>query len=154
MKKVAVLTCLLTMIAGTALAGTFPLGLRAGYTSEDGLKQMHVGAHTTVGELFPNVELNPSLEFGFGDDTTIITANGDLVYRFTELDTVTWSPYGGGSLSLNYFDWQHGSDTHLGLSALLGTRYALGTGHHLLGEIRIGILDTPDLKLTVGYSFF
>ena len=143
----------LTAICGTAL-GT-PIGVRVGYTDWDNVSQMHFGAHAKTGELFPNVDFTPGLEMGFGDDITIMTFNGDLAYKFTELMEAPWGLYAGGSLSLNYLNPRHlESDIHLGLSGLLGFTRLLSGGDELMLEARFGILDSPDFKITFGYTFF
>ena len=133
----------------------FPVGVRVGYTSWDDFGQVHFGAHAKLGDLFPNVQFMPVLEMGFGDDLTLVALAGDLTYRFTELFTYPWELYGGGSLALNHIqpgdldaDWQ------LGLSGLVGINKALGNGDELMLEARVGLLDSPDFKLTLGYTFF
>ncbi len=146
---------LLSLTASSCLALGMPIGPRVGYTHWDGINQMHFGAHAKLGELFPNVEMTPSLEMGFNNGYTIITLNGDLAYQFTELTTTNYGLYGGGSLSLNYLDHDLvEGDVDLGLSALLGATRKMGNGDEVLGEIRVGILDSPDFKLTFGYTFF
>jgi len=130
-------------------------GIRAGYTSWDSINQFHVGAHYYVGELWPNVEFTPNIEVGFGDSVTIVTANGDLAYNFTEFFSFPWSLYGGGSLSFNYVkpDWGD-SNTDIGFSGLVGTTYTFANDHRGMAEIRFGIIDSPGFKLTFGYTLF
>lgn len=155
---------LLCTAAGSAWAQTapatggdrpLPLGLRAGYTHWESISQLHLGAHAKLGDIFPNVQLTPGLEWGFGDDFTLVTLNGDLSYRFTELVSFPWELYGGGCLGLNYtkpadFD----SDFQLGLSGLVGLAKKLAGGDEIMVETRFGLLDSPGFKLTLGYTFF
>jgi len=146
---------LLILAAAPALAGSLPIGPRIGYTHWDGINQMHFGGHVKLGELFPNVELTPGLEMGFSSGYTVITVNGDLAYKFTELTSGGWGMYGGGSLSLNYLDHDLlEGNLDLGLSALIGATRMMSNGDEVLGEIRLGILDSPGFKLTFGYTFF
>jgi len=156
MKRTVFLLLIVSLLAAAgARAERPPLGFRMGYTSWEGLHQFHFGGHAKLGDVFPNVALTPNLEMGFGDHATVITANGDLAYRVTELTEATWGPYLGGCLSFIYADYSGaGSDTDLGLSALVGTTYALDNGNEVFGELRLGIMDSPGLKLTVGYTFF
>lgn len=133
----------------------FPVGLRAGYTSWEGYSQVHFGVHAKLGDLFPNVQLVPSLEAGFGDGLTLISANGDLTYRFTELVAFPWELYGGGCLALQYIEQDNiDSDFQLGISGLIGLSKALNSGNEVMVETRFGILDSPGFKLTFGYTFF
>ncbi len=139
----------------SALGVHHPLGIRAGYTSWGSINQFHFGIHTDWGELAPNLALVPGVEIGLGDGFTVATFNGDLLYRSTELVSRPWEMYGGGSLSFNIVDGrQGGTSTDLGLSGLLGLTRALTNGHTALVEIRLGFIDSPDFKLTCGYSLF
>lgn len=154
-RTVTIISILFILAAAPAQALDIPLGPRVGYTHWDGINQMHFGGHAKLGELFPNVELNPGIEMGFGAGFTIITINGDLVYKFTELTTSPYGLYGGGSLSLNYLDHDLlDGNMDLGLSALIGSTHEMSNGDEILGEIRLGILDSPGFKLTFGYTFF
>ena len=141
------------LLAGSAAAGT-PIGLRAGVTEWDNVSQIHFGLDASLGEVLPNVEFTPNLELGKGDDMTILSVNGDLAYQFTELVTSPWGLYGGGALSLHYLDYPNRSDTDLGLNLLVGGTKVFSNGHRGRLEVRFGILDSPDFKLTFGYSLF
>jgi len=130
-------------------------GVRTGYTGWNGINQIHFGAHLKVGELFPNVQFTPNIEAGFGDGATIITLNGDLAYSFTEFVERPWHLYGGGSLSFNYVKPDDiDSETDLGFSVLIGLERTFANEHQGLIEIRIGVMDSPDFKLTFGYTLF
>lgn len=146
---------LLMLAAAPALSLDLPVGPRIGYTHWDGINQLHFGGHVKLGELFPNVELSPGLEMGFSNGYTVIVVNGDLAYQFTELTSAPWGLYGGGSLSLNYLDHDLlEGNLDLGLSALVGVTRQLNNGNEVLGEIRLGVLDSPEFKVTFGYTFF
>lgn len=156
MKRILLIApILLLILPSLAAAGSTPLGVRAGYTSWDGIDQIHVGGHAKLGDLFQNVAFTPGLEVGFGDGATVLTVNGDIYYRATELLAKPWGLYGGGALSFNWVDYDAvGSDTDLGLSLLVGVTRELNNENELLAEVRFGILDSPDFKLTFGYTFF
>ena len=154
MKRLLLVPVLLLIAAPALAEGTPPIGLRLGYTDWEGISQTHVGAHAKLGDIAPNFALTPGFELGFGDDVTVLTLNGDVVYRATEAVARPWGLYGGGSLSLNYVDTDFASDTDLGLSALAGVTYDLDRGDEVMVELRLGVLDSPGLKLTFGYTFF
>ena len=154
-RNATLISLLFILTAAPALALEFPLGPRVGYTHWDGINQMHFGIHAKLGELLPNVALTPNIELGFGAGYTIITLNGDLAYQFTELTSAPWGSYAGGSLSFNYLDHDLlEGNVDLGFSAIIGGTRMMSNGHEMLGEIRLGILDSPDFKLTFGYTFF
>lgn len=160
MRRFLLVLLTVALVAGAALppaaSGAFPpVGLRAGFTSWEEYSQFHFGAHMKAGDLFPNVQLVPSLEMGFGDGLTLVTLNGDFSYRFTELVSYPWALYAGGSLSLNYINPDDlESDLHLGLSALAGLGKSFANGDEIMVELRFGILDSPGFKATLGYTFF
>ena len=132
-----------------------PFGIRAGYTNWKSYSQIHAGAHVYIGELWPNIEFTPNFELGFGDDVFITTLNGDLTYLFSEFVRYPWGLYGGGSLSFNLVTPKiGGTETDLGFSVLLGTRYTFHNDHIGMFELRAGIIDSPGIKLTFGYTLF
>jgi hypothetical protein len=141
--------------AQTRSTSNTPFGIRAGYTNWESISQFHAGAHVYLGELWPNVEFTPNVEFGFGDDVFIMTLNADIAYLFTEFVSFPWGLYGGGSLSFNLVNPEGGdSSTDLGLSGLVGTTYTFANDHKGMAEIRFGIMDSPGFKLTFGYTLF
>ena len=146
MKKLFLLTTVLCLAATGASAGD--IGLRAGLTS--GPDQFHIGAHTDLGTVLPPLRLVPNVEIGFGDNLTLVSLNGDFIYDFAG------SPFGaGGEIAMQFWNFDGGgSDTELGLSALGNYRLGLSNGKTLLLEIKIGLMDAPDFKATVGYTFF
>lgn len=154
MKKLIPIVVLLALATANAATAETPLGVRAGITDWGQITQFHFGLDLRLGEMFPNVEFTPNVELGMGDNANIFSINGDLAYQFTELVTSPWGLYGGGALSLHYLDFSNHTDTDLGLNGLIGVTKVLTNGHLALFEVRLGILDSPDLKLTFGYSLF
>lgn len=154
---------LLGTTAGTAqtadpyggIRSDIAFGVRAGYTHWSTFDQLHFGAHLKLGEILPNVRVVPNIEAGLGDQATIIIANGDVVYDFTEFFIQPWNVYGGPSLSLNSVNPDGpGSYIDLGLGAVLGVERTLDNGHQALVEMRFGLIDSPDFKLTFGYTLY
>lgn len=154
-RSLLVVTALcLTLVPALTLAGDMPLGLRAGYTSWENLGQIHMGGHAKIAEIFPNWDLIPNVELGLGDNVTLVTLNGDLVYNFTELLDKPWGFYAGGELGLNIADTERNTNTDLGISGLAGFSYDRYNGNQVIMEMKFGILDSPGFKLTFGYTFF
>ena len=155
MKTLAATVLTIALLASlSAAAADVPIGARAGLTDWDNITQVHFGLDARLGEILPNVEFTPNLELGLGDDATIFTINGDVTYQFTELVTSPWGLYGGGAISLHHLSIHSHEDTDLGLNLLLGGTKVLTNGHLALAEVRVGILDSADFKLTFGYSLF
>jgi hypothetical protein len=129
-------------------------GLRGGFTFDP--DQIHVGAHATFGEFFTNGFFVPNVEIGFGNDATLIAINPELVYRFSSQSE--WGFYAGGGLGINIYNWDDdghgdGSNTDLGVNILGGARRGLSSGNDLFLELKLGLIDSPDAKITIGVTF-
>lgn len=147
MKKIVLLTMAFCLILSSAALASPQLGLRAGVTVNP--DQFHFGAHLDLGQVLPPLRLVPNAEFGFGNNMTFIALNGDLLYDFQD---TPWSV--GGELGLNFVDEDFGpSHSDLGLSALGNYRLRLDSGKTLLLEAKLGLVDSPDFKFTIGWSF-
>lgn len=154
MKTRSPLIVLFVLLIAAPVWARTPIGLRAGITDWNNVNQFHIGLDAGMGEVLPNVEFTPNFELGLGDDATILSVNGDLAYQFTELVTSPWGLYGGGALSLHMMDFDNHSDTDLGLNLLVGGTKMFTNGHRGRAEMRFGVLDSPDFKLTFGISLF
>ena len=137
MQKAIIALAIMTLAAATAVAGGVAFGPRVGYTSSGSLDQVHLGGHAEVGRLGTNLVIVPSLEV---DD-------------FTELAVGPWGLYAGGGPVVTRYDGNGADSTDFALSAVVGGTYDIRSDRHLFGEIRLGIEDAPDLKLTLGLTF-
>ena len=130
-------------------------GLRGGYTDWKEVSQFHFGVHYLAGELMPNVEFTPNIEVGIGDGATVVAVQADLAYQFTEFVQRPWGLYGGGCLAFNYVDHDlGGSSTDIGLSLLAGGKYNFASGRQGMLELRVGVMDSPSFKVTIGTTIF
>jgi len=144
------------MIAGTAQAKT-AWGLRGGITSNP--DQVHVGAHVIAGELFNDGWFIPNVEVGFGDHLTLVALNPELVYKFVKRGTSDWGFYVGGGLGVNFESWDTGvtgkdSNTEIGLNFLGGMSRRLSSGNEFFLELKLGAQNSPDTKVTAGFTFY
>jgi hypothetical protein len=137
-------------------AGTdIDFGVRAGYTNWDDIDQAHFGVQLNMGEVLPNVMFRPNFEISLGDAANIYIFNADVAYSFTEFVASPWNLYGGGAFSINWVKRDGiGTDSSIGLNAMLGLEYELNNGHEALVEMRFGLKESPDFKLTFGYTLF
>jgi hypothetical protein len=147
------------LLAPVASANT-GWGIRGGLTFDP--DQVHVGAHLYAGELFDSGYFVPNIEIGFGDHATVIAINPELVYRFDHRTRSHWGFYAGGGLGINVYNWDndndnhdhgHGSHTDLGLNILGGMTRVLSSGNELFLELKLGLADSPEAKVTVGLTF-
>ena len=122
-------------------------GVRAGLSVDP--DQFYFGGHIETSPLIDRLHFRPNLEVGFGDDLTLIAANMEFVYKFPLRSG--WRIYTGGGPALNIFmqDDADDSDTEAGLNLLVGFEQARG----LFFEFKLGVVDSPDFKFGVGWTF-
>lgn len=122
-------------------------GLRGGLTVDP--DQFYFGGHLETSPLVDRLYFRPNVEVGFGDDLTLIGANMEFVYKFPNRSG--WGLYAGGGPALNVYmpDGADDSDTEAGLNLLVGVENARG----LFFEVKFGVIDSPDIKFGVGWTF-
>ena len=134
-------------------AGFRGFGPRVGFSlSPD---QIHIGGHIDFGDLTDNLMMLPNLEIGFGDHVTTVAPTFELDYRFRS-DWGVWTPYLGGGVGPVFYSADHGSS-----SSKLGLYFQGGIGKgssgsesgHFFIEAKLGLVDAPDFKATVGWTF-
>jgi hypothetical protein len=135
--------------AGLAYQGW---GLRGGLSFDP--DQIVIGGHLDLGEFSPHWHFVPNIDLGIGDDVTLISISPDVTYDFPVKDV--GSLYTGGILAFEWWNWDdHGrrqddhSDSEIGLHGLIG----LSLETPVFFELNIGLVDAPDVKLIVGYTF-
>lgn len=160
MKRLLFVAVAALLAAALPAAAQPVFGARAGFTADP--DQIHFGLHCKVLEMSPGFFFLPNIEVGLGDDATLYALNGELVYSFAEPEWRRWRPYAGGGLGINIIEYDvddappgfDDSRTDVGLNALVGVSKILNIGHEFFAELKLGIEDSPDFKLTLGLSFF
>jgi hypothetical protein len=127
-------------------------GLRAGLSIDP--DQFYFGAHAESGPVAGELRFRPNFEAGFGDNRTVAAFNAELVYPF-ELSNGTRLYAGGGPalivLSRDRMNPPGGDDTSLepGFNFLIGVRFPGRT----FAELKLGAIDSPEVKLGFGVEF-
>ena len=151
-----------TMATSTALGhelGVRSYGLRGGINMNP--DQFNFGAHIDAGSLASRVRFQPSFELGLGNGVTLASANFDAHYLFTAR---RFRPYAGGGLGINFIDVTSGIGRGGGLNIEPVLNLVAGAEwgaprpgsrafRRYLLEVRVGMGDTPELKLVAGFSF-
>ena len=139
--RVAIISLFLVGIgASPALAA---IGLHAGMSLQP--DDFIAGIHLKTKPLAENLSLVPSGEVGFGD-VTMIAGNADLHYTFQTKSKL--APYAGGGVTLNWFDFDGGSETDFGGSVLGGIQLS----PKFYFETKVGLGDVPDWKFVLGWT--
>jgi hypothetical protein len=158
---------LIAALMGVALAPTFALGDTytdvgfRGWGPRVGLSlspdQIHFGGHLDFGQFAKHVRFQPNVELGFGDNVDLFTVNAEAAYRFSEQWDV-WSPYLGGGVGANIKRYSNANDketeTDLGVNLLGGIEKGLSSGDRFFVEGKFSLNDAPDVKVTVGWTFY
>lgn len=140
-----------TLVAGVLCAAPAQAqqgpGVRGGLSVDP--DQVYVGAHYVTAPLVDRLRFQPNLEVGLGDDVKVIALNFEFAYYFP--GGGEWQPYVGGGPAINIIDsdFRDDTDTEGGFNILLGLRHRRG----LFFELKVGAIDSPDLKFGVGYTF-
>lgn len=143
-KTLFALAIMLSFAAGSAMAQV-DFGLRGGATINP--EQFHFGAHLITNPFFENLTFRPNLEIGVSKFVVVAT-NLEFAYEF-HLDKKPFWIYAGLGPSVIVAADGNSANAGGGFNILLGLEHRNG----FMGEMKVGALDSPDLKFTIGYSF-
>ena len=120
--------------------------------------QVHFGAHLDFGNFSQHVRFQPNVELGLSDNLSLLALNAEAAYRFSS-HWDAWTPYLGGGLGLNVRNWDNDgrgddSDSDVGVNALGGIDKGLSNGDRFFIELKVSLNDVPDLKATIGWTFY
>ena len=128
-------------------------GLRVGLSIDP--DQVYLGGHLETGPVVEKLRFRPNLEVGLGNDITLIGLNIEFVY-WIPLESREWKTYVGGGPAINVFLIDtgppgSGSDSKVepGFNILMALAHRDG----FFTELKLGALDSPDLKFGIGYSW-
>jgi hypothetical protein len=141
-----VLVSSMCIASASAMAQT-GFGLRAGVSGDP--NQFHFGVHFSSDPLISDLIFRPNLEIGVGSKVTTIATNFEFAYRIP-IRKSDVSLYVGAGPALNVF-LLHSDNSYTGggFNVLFGLEHKDG----LFGELKLGALDSPDVKFTVGFTF-
>ncbi len=126
-------------------------GVRMGVSIDP--DQIYFGGHFEAGPVMESLWVRPNLEVGIGNDITSISLNFELAY-WIPLESKTWKTYIGAGPALNVYIVDTGtggrdSNVEPGFNILM----ALAHNGGLFTELKLGALDSPDLKFGIGFSW-
>jgi hypothetical protein len=159
LKRLLLVGALGAALAAPAQAQTVVggIGPRVGFSVDP--DQLVLGGQAIIGEIAPKLTFDPSLEFGFGDNVTVVAVNFDLHYHF-DVQGAAWRPYAGAGVGLDFQSVDNGafqngnsSDTAIGGSLILGAGVPTQSGNRFFSELKLGLGDIPTLKVLVGWNF-
>ncbi|MCH7804341.1 MAG: hypothetical protein IH937_09685 [Acidobacteria bacterium] len=138
-------------ITASSLCAQGGAGVRVGLSIDP--EQFYFGGHLDAGPIGENLWFRPNLEIGIGDDITLIGLNMEFTY-WIPLQSSLWNIYFGAGPAINFFVGNDGPGrSDKGVEA--GFNLLVGLAHYdgFFTELKVGALDSPDLKFGVGYSW-
>jgi len=154
-KSLVIVVLLLVLSAGSELAPAKEaktvkaFGLRTGYGT--GPDQFVIGPQTVLGRVLGFMHFAPSIDAGFGGDTTTVLFNADMrLLSFSPPGSAAGLYLGAGPAIALFDSRKFGGDTEVGLNALAGLTFPMGSKHEYNLEVRFGIGDMPDLRILFG----
>jgi hypothetical protein len=135
----------LAIVALPSIAAAQGVGVRAGASVDP--DQFYLGGHYETPALVEQLHFRPNVEVGFGDDITALGLNLEFVYKIP-IDG-PWSLYAGGGPALNVYSFNDNSETDGGLNFVFGAE----TSNGLMFEVKVGAIDSPELKFGVGFTW-
>ena len=144
------LTVALVLLATSTEGWAQGPGVRGGVSIDP--DQFYFGGHYETTALVDRLHFRPNLEVGIGDDVVTTAINFEFVYKFPSRSP--WLLYAGGGPAVNFYSFDNdghddSSETEGGFNLLIGAEQRSG----LFFELKIGAIDSPDLKFGVGWTF-
>lgn len=127
-------------------------GIRAGVSADP--EQFFFGGHFETRPLIDRLTFRPNVEIGIGDDLTLVALNIEFVYS-VPIRNHPWRVYFGGGPAANIYSRHDDGgndddgDVEGGFNLLVGLQHRQG----LFTEFKVGMIDSPSVKFTVGYAF-
>ena len=147
---------LLVPAAAHATSSFTTWGPHVGFSTDP--SQVVLGGQLEMGNVAPQIDFVPSVDFGFGDNITLVSLNGDFRYRIA-VSGSAWQPYAGAGVSVHFFSWDshwigHSSSETLGGGSLLfGADVPTKSGNRFFVEGKVALGDGPTFKATAGWNF-
>lgn len=156
MRRSAFLSLLLLLAVPSLTFAQPSVGARAGVSGNP--DQFFFGMHFETGEIADHLTARPNFELGLGDHSTLLALNIEFVYSMP-LKRQPWRLYFGGGPAANIYSYTtpvippgrsgDGSGVQPGFNVLGGIEHRRG----FFGELKVGAIDSPAVKFTVGYVF-
>jgi hypothetical protein len=152
--RVIMTLAVLVLLPAAASAGPFTYyGPHIGFGN--GPDQTVIGGQLQMNGVAPRLAFVPGLDYGFNDVSSVLTLNGDFHYQLS--NETAWQPYAGLGAEVNF--WQETdrrgrdeSSTSTGGHLILGAATRNRTGGRFFTELKLGLGDSPDMKLLLGWN--
>ncbi len=152
-RRVVRMATVVLLLGAASAEAQASYGIRAGVSGDP--DQFFFGGHVETRPLIERLTFRPNVEVGIGDNATLIALNVEFAYWLRTANR-PWSVYMGAGPAVNIFSFDddhpgHADDSDVGggFNIFVGIQHRQG----LFAELKVGTMDSPDVKLTVGYVF-
>ena len=152
-RRIIWMTSVAVLVASPVFAQAHA-GIRAGVSADP--DQFFFGGHIETNPIAEHLTFRPNAEIGVGDHLVLIALNIEFAYWVPMNQRRAWALYFGAGPAANIFSFKddrfgrdRDSDVGGGFNILVGGQHRDG----LFTELKVGAIDSPTLKLTVGYQF-
>jgi hypothetical protein len=112
--------------------------------------QFSVGGQYEFGPVAQRLWLQPNMDMGFGDGSTLFAFNFDVVFRRPLGKKTIWTAFAGGGPAINMYRINGSTQSEAGASVVGGVIHRSG----LFSEVRVGFLESPQVRVGAGYVFW
>ena len=142
----------------TVLMGAVPasaqthVGVRAGVSGSP--DQFVFGGHMDTPPLLEHLTFRPNLEIGIGDNRTLVALNFEFAY-WIPIPDKRWQVYfvAGPAANIISFDNDARRDSDTSVEGGFNIGVGIQHGGGLFAELKVGVIDSPDIKFMVGFVF-
>lgn len=149
--RVNIFLSLMVVLALAVPAAAQGPGVRGGLSVDP--DQVYFGGHYETSPLIDRLHFRPNLEVGVGDDLVTTAFNMEFIYKFpTRTD---WRLFAGGGPAVNFYSFDNDRGRGDGTETEGGFNFVFGAEHRggVFFEVKVGAVDSPDVKFGVGYTF-
>jgi hypothetical protein len=151
LRRLTTLTLVALCCAAPAAAQT-RIGIRAGASGDP--DQFVFGMHVDTSPLIEHLTFRPNVEVGVGDNLTLIGLNVEFAY-WVPIRNSRWQVYFPVGPAANIYSFDDGPGRRSDTSVEGGFNIGVGVQHGrgLFTEFKVGVIDSPDVKIVVGWVF-
>jgi len=149
--RVKFFLAVLAVSACAAPAAAQGPGIRGGLSIDP--DQVYFGGHYETSALVDRLYFRPNLELGLGDDVVATTFNMEFIYKFPSRSD--WRLVAGGGPAVIFYSYDSGRGRRDGTETEGGFNFLIGADHRggLLFEVKVGVVNSPNVKFGVGWTF-
>jgi len=155
LRRSLIALAILVVLPAAASAGSFTYyGPQIGFSQ--GPDQLVVGGHLKWNAVAPRLDFVPGVDLGFGNNSTLVSMNGDFHYKIAT--GTNWQPYVGGGVGIHFNSATDNrndrvTDTTTGGHFIVGAGVPTSGSSRFFTEMKLGFGDSPDLKVIAGWNY-